>query len=344
MSKRSKRRRRISSNSSSESKVGGKSNKKRSKIVEGTESQEVGIVSSEDSIDIPENESDQEVSSSETSLAYVNNEATMEKAKHEEEERLVEIMCRNFGKFLSTRDAQEAMKTANEAAFQAIHERAGVLEKRCDKLEEDVKKVSEGAGGRLTQIERDMDNLKQEQRNKTVRVVGIAVAVKNNEMVDTIVNLATEKMKIKMDKSLIRAAFWVTSRDKNDRQSKQVIVKFTCEEAKREFYLARTRLKDIRPAIFINEDLTPPRAKLAAAARKAVKEKKILNSWTLDGIVYAKFPNSEKPRKIDRTADLEGLASTSQGRSEESMDDKNDSASSDGSEDPLNFSKAHNEK
>ena len=273
----------------------------------GTESEASSIVSLDDSFERARNKSDQEVIGANTSLAYVN---TMDPTK--EEARLVEILSRNFGKFLSTERAQEALKSATDESFQAINQRAEVLEKRCDKIEQDVKKVSHGAGGKMNQLMREIDDIKQAQRNMTVRVTGISSTVSNNDLANAIVTLANEKMKIKMQKSHIKAAFWVSSKDKEGKKTSQVIVKFVNEEAKRDFYLARTKLKGVTPAIYINEDLTPLKAKLAAAARKAVKEKKILNTWTLDGIVYAKYQDIDKPKKIDKISDLEGVPSTSQ--------------------------------
>ena len=53
-----------------------------------------------------------------------------------EEGRLVEILTSNFGKFLSTESAQDALKTSTAESFLAINHRAEELEGRCDKLEE----------------------------------------------------------------------------------------------------------------------------------------------------------------------------------------------------------------
>ena len=163
--------------------------------------------------------------------------------------------------------------------------------------------MSEKTNAGVGYLLREIDALKQDKRNKTLRITGIPENTENKDLAAGIVKMANEHMKVQLDKTCIQAAFWVTPRD--SKQQKQVIVKFYSEEKKRQFYMARIKLKDVKTPIFINEDLTPVRAKLAAAARKAMKDKKVEKTWTFDGEVFVKYPEKEKAVRINKESDLE---------------------------------------
>jgi hypothetical protein len=44
-----------------------------------------------------------------------------------------------------------------------------------------------------------------------------------------------------------------------------------------------------RQRIFVNEDLTKPRSKVAALARRLKKEEKIDDTWVKDGSIFVKY-------------------------------------------------------
>ena len=105
-------------------------------------------------------------------------------------------------------------------------------------------------------------------------------------------------------------AYWLLDAFRIKKNS-QIIAKFSNEEDKKAMYKARIGLKNKKPVIFINEDLIPSRAELAAEARKLVKDKKISGTWSLDGQVFVKLIGKDKPVKIQGLRDLVDIQSTS---------------------------------
>jgi hypothetical protein len=148
----------------------------------------------------------------------------------------------------------------------------------------------------------EIDNLQQAQRNKTVRIMGIPEE-KTENAVNKFMDIATNKMKINLQRSCIETAFSIGKA--SQKVNRQMLVKFTDETSKKNFYQGRIKLKDCKPAIYINEDLTLRRVQIATAARKAVKDNKIDSSWTMDGNIYVKYAPTQKPKKITSISDLE---------------------------------------
>ena len=61
-------------------------------------------------------------------------------------------------------------------------------------------------------------------------------------------------------------------------------------------------LKGKKPAVYINEHLTPSRAGILKEARKLVREKKLSGAWTMNGSVFIKLfdlPDSRPKRVTD---------------------------------------------
>ena len=63
--------------------------------------------------------------------------------------------------------------------------------------------------------------------------------------------------------------------------------------------------KDLKGSgIWISDELTPYRDRLAYLARQAVKQNKALQSWTNEGKVFLKVDNVDRPIKITKPEDL----------------------------------------
>ena len=88
-----------------------------------------------------------------------------------------------------------------------------------------------------------------------------------------------------------------------------IILKLRNEDKKKEMYKARIKMskdKGTRP-ICINEDLTSARSQLAQKLRQEAKNSKIHSTWTMDGDLFAKKGQQDKPRRIKGPRDLEQL-------------------------------------
>ena len=84
-------------------------------------------------------------------------------------------------------------------------------------------------------------------------------------------------------------------------RNRPIIVRFVSERVRDSVYRTRTRLKG--HDIYLNEDLTARRAKLAYDARQLKKAKKIVDCWSSYGKVIVKDSNN-KIREIKSPSDL----------------------------------------
>ena len=78
-----------------------------------------------------------------------------------------------------------------------------------------------------------------------------------------------------------------------------------------EIYSRRLSLKGMD--VFISEDLTLKKSSLAYEARQYVRTTKDTSTWTIDGIIYLKDGEDEKPRIITNVHDLNPQNATAHG-------------------------------
>jgi hypothetical protein len=86
------------------------------------------------------------------------------------------------------------------------------------------------------------------------------------------------------------------------KDNKQLIVKFTNYTARFNHYNSRRKLKE---NIYVNEDLTPRRARLLLDLIDLKKSKEIANAWTNDGRLFV-WKNDRK-HLIKSELDIDGL-------------------------------------
>ena len=98
-------------------------------------------------------------------------------------------------------------------------------------------------------------------------------------------------------------------------KSRDVIVKFTNSNARLEFLKGRKVLREIKSKVFINEDLTATRMKLAFQCRDLKRDRKssVSKTWVFGGNVYVQDKGGAK-YKILTLADLASFTTTN-GRS-----------------------------
>ena len=100
---------------------------------------------------------------------------------------------------------------------------------------------------------------------------------------------------------------------KEEDKNRPIICKFVSYQAKIALMRKKKKLKGINTKtvfnaekIFINEDLTKARAKLAKKMRDVKEAGRILDTWTRDGVIFVKTP-SEEIKRITCEADLRVL-------------------------------------
>ena len=139
--------------------------------------------------------------------------------------------------------------------------------------------------GRMGVLEERCDDLEQYSRRNTMRIRGVPETAGENT--DAVVQeLAARKLEVRVaDHDVVRSHR--VGRKTEDRQTpRDVIVRLTTHNMKATIMQSARKLKGTR--IFINEDMTKTRATIAWEARNLKRDKKILDTWTRDGVVFVK--------------------------------------------------------
>ena len=143
---------------------------------------------------------------------------------------------------------------------------------------------------KVSTLEFELDELQQYTRRPNLRIQGIedlerkVLAVINSHMK---VDPPVERKDIERCHRLGRV-------DAQKNQPRTSIVRFASERVRDSVYRARGGLKDynskrdVGSKVFINEDLTKSRSKLAYEARRLKKQNKINDCWTASGRILVK--------------------------------------------------------
>ena len=147
-----------------------------------------------------------------------------------------------------------------------------------------------------TELRVELDDLQQYSRRNAVRISGIPQPdnEKPQDLQKAVVKLIKEDMKVELlDRDICRMHRVGRPTPPSDKHPnglpRQIILKFTCYAVRRKVMKARRNLKDLSGhpyRIYINEDLTRKRAHLAQLARAAKVERKIKDTWVLDGKIF----------------------------------------------------------
>ena len=179
------------------------------------------------------------------------------------------------------------------------------LNARLDRLE----KVSGAQEVRILQLEAKLDDLEQYGRRNSLRISGIEEDVEGEDLPTKVKNVLTV---LGLENSVqIDRLHRVGPRPRRDRdrtqkhRSRLVLVKFANYTSRDAMIKTKTRssLKEKLPGVYINEDLTQPKAKLLYGARKLKKNKQIIDCWTVDGRLVVK----DCVRKINTVVDITDL-------------------------------------
>lgn len=159
------------------------------------------------------------------------------------------------------------------------------MEKKLNEKDDEIKKLKQYSVN-------EIDKLEQYQRRSNLRVFGIPETV--NENTDNlIVNLANEKLKVKLNISDIDRSHRVGRKGNKPRP---IIVKFTSYRSRQEIFRSKAKLKGER--ITIREDLTKCRLEVL---KKSIQQYGIQNVWTADGRINVR--NGTQKFVIDSITD-----------------------------------------
>eukprot|EP00745_Piridium_sociabile_P044228 TRINITY_DN92305_c0_g1_i2.p1 TRINITY_DN92305_c0_g1~~TRINITY_DN92305_c0_g1_i2.p1 ORF type:complete len:311 (-),score=57.34 TRINITY_DN92305_c0_g1_i2:195-1127(-) len=191
----------------------------------------------------------------------------------------------------------------------------------------DLKEIIERKDSEIILLTDRVDELEQYGRRNNMRVTGIPET--EGESTDTLVTKLAEKMGVDVTEDMLDRTHRVGRKPEGDRtpvpaQPRAIIVKFTTYRAKvtmmsNRRMLAKLDVTDLVPnatwpdlpasrtagrrpgtggsgstsrRVFLNDDLTRVRAKVAARARALKRENKLQDTWDREGVIFCKRGDS----------------------------------------------------
>lgn len=159
---------------------------------------------------------------------------------------------------------------------------------------------------RVADLEAAADEAEQYSRRNCLIFSGVGESVNENTD-DKVMEVCEKHLGVKLKSSDIDRSHRLTnhagvnkgspsesnSKQKNPPRPRNIIMKFSNYRAREAVYAARSKLKGLQAAIFINENLTRKRAQLFWRVKKA-NYGHVEKVWTQDGRVMAKNKSGKK--------------------------------------------------
>jgi hypothetical protein len=165
--------------------------------------------------------------------------------------------------------------------------------KRLDKVEEQVTKTDET----VSDMQIRMDELEQDKRDRNI-IISRLQPDKTSK--NDVAKALTDILKCSITPSDIDYTYKIT---KADQQPTRVKVVLKQKAKKSEIVKEKIKLKD-KTTIWISDDLTPHRSRMAYLARQAVKTGKAIKTWVYDSQIFLQIPNHDRPKRIKFTDDI----------------------------------------
>ena len=172
------------------------------------------------------------------------------------------------------------------------------LQKKITSLEEENGKLR----SRVTALEVKLDKAEQYSRRNCLRLSGIKE--KDGESVDsTVMEIANA---IGANLSLVQVdRTHRLGKKKDSGKPRDIIIKFASYRSRQKVLANKKHLKDSAfKGAYINENLTITRNKIFYTTRQLLKDKMILGTWTIDGVIMIKDKH-EKLHRIETIEELE---------------------------------------
>ena len=147
---------------------------------------------------------------------------------------------------------------------------------------------------KLTALETSVDDMEQYTRRSNLVFSGFAESARGEDTDAKIMALVNDEMDLApplQPADIARSHRLGAPRP--DGRNRPIIVRFRSDRVRDTVYRARIKLKDLNrrnreTPVFVNDDLTSRRSKLAFECRKLKKGKKITDTWTFNGKVLVK--------------------------------------------------------
>ena len=166
---------------------------------------------------------------------------------------------------------------------------------------------------RVNKLEIDTDGVEQYSRRANLQISGLAERDGGEDTDELVLKVVNDNMGLVVERDDIERSHRLGRKtDANGRpRTRPVIVRFTTERLRDDVFHARTKLKNHNTKhrdspIYINDDLTARRAKLAFDTRILKREKRIEDCWTTFGKVMVKT-TTKLIKEIKSQADLQHI-------------------------------------
>ena len=155
---------------------------------------------------------------------------------------------------------------------------------------------------RMSTVEIDVDELKQKEKENNIIISGVDDEKKTKGGIRKLLN---EKLQCSVIEDDINYIVKLIKRDEAGKaqETSQVKVVFHEKSVKMRVFKSKNKLKG-DDHIWLSDDLTPYRSRLAFLARSAVKEERINQTWVFDGKIFIKITKDSKPRVIKHPQDI----------------------------------------
>jgi len=143
------------------------------------------------------------------------------------------------------------------------------------------------------------DDVEQDRRGTNLIIKGL---LKTDNPKETIAQILSTKLDTDISKDDIKYTVIINNRQATKQDTESYKICFFDRKKRDIIYSKRMQLKQTN--IYISEDLTMARSKLAYDSRVYCKTMKGSSTWTIDGKVYLKDDIDARPRAIYNADDL----------------------------------------
>lgn len=180
-----------------------------------------------------------------------------------------------------------------KACSEAIEDNNKLLSDQIQELKIENKQLREN----INEQDLRIDALEQDKRNQNLVIDGLVNITGNGyELKERTVEEVKKVLGVNID---VKDILYVAKIDKN---ASKIKIAFKNRAPRDEIFSKRANLKGTK--IWLNEDLTSRRSKLAYTARQLVKEKRIHSTWIRDGDIFIRHLSTDKPSRVHMQSDL----------------------------------------
>jgi hypothetical protein len=203
----------------------------------------------------------------------------------------------------------EVKDIALKKLTEIVEEKDNAL-KMLSKKDEEKENVIKQLSVKETSLEDEVDSLEQYSRRNSLRVSNLPEGEHENP-VERALELFNVKMNVAPPIVLtdLDRVHRVGKKDSTNPKHRALLIKFATYRARNAVFSKRSELFDSgkprNEAIYVNEDVTPKRAKQLYELRKLKKANKIKDAWTHDGnIVIKDMQDKIKPIRQQQVNEL----------------------------------------